>query len=100
MPKKSEKISIKNSVQEASGTTEEEPEGCHPLPGGQVARPHPWPRHQGAWVVGPTSGAPFGLFLPLAQKPSRRIPQREIPLCSVVVALPRSGAPEDLFPTP
>src|SRR3954463_4695462 len=35
----------KISVQEASGSTEGEPEVGHPLPDGQVAWTHPWPFH-------------------------------------------------------
>src|SRR3954470_726449 len=65
MPEKFRKIRIKISVKEAFRATGEESEGGHPLPGGQVARPHPWPRHQGAWEVGPTSGAPlWPIFTP------------------------------------
>ena len=34
------------------------------------------------------------------QKPSRGTPHRDFHLCSTAVALPRSGASEDLFPAP
>ena len=44
---------------EASETPKEGQGGPTWHPGGQVARPHPWPRHQGAWVPG---GAPWPSF--------------------------------------
>src|ERR1041385_7369267 len=40
-----------------SGITKGE-RGATPLPGAQVARPHPCPHHQGAWEVGTPPGAP------------------------------------------
>src|ERR1041385_1889488 len=34
--------------------------GC---PGGHPARPHPWPRREGAWTHGATPGSPLGLYI-------------------------------------
>ena len=81
-------------------------------PEGGPGGPHLAPRRPGGAappLAAPPGrlGTPGGPWLPplayitsSSQKPSRRTPHHEIPLCSTAAALPRSGAPEDLFPAP
>ena len=70
--------------------------GAH-LPGALVTRLGVGPRHLAVWEG---FGPPSAYFYPSSQKPSRRIPHREIPLSSAVATLRILGALEVLFPTP
>src|SRR3954465_14235887 len=49
------------------------PEDSQGAPGALLARPHPWPRREAAWVGPPHSGAlPRPLFIPVERKPQNR----------------------------
>src|ERR1041385_2644401 len=103
--KKCQKNSGKNtgkiSVQEASKRAREGPEGIQggarrppsaapllPAPGGRLGPlAHLWL-------------PPFAYLSPVTGKLRKRNPIPRTRLCSAAAALPRSGAPEDLFPAP
>ena len=70
-------------MMEASGTPKEGQGGPTRHPGGQVARPHPWPRHQGAWAHQVAPGSPLWPILP----PHSRNP-REEPRITIFTSVP------------
>src|SRR4051812_28849301 len=102
--KKCQKNSGKNigkiSVQEASRRARVGQRGARGDPGGHPARPHPWPRQGAPGAPGPPLAVPFAYLFSVTGKLLRQNPFSRSLLCSAAAALPRSGAPEDLFPAP
>src|ERR1041385_8965506 len=85
--KSTRKFREKYRKNQRTGSFAKRQRGARGAPGGQRARPHPWM-------------PPFAYLFPVTRNPRGRKPFSRSLLCSATAALPRSGAPEDLFPAP
>ena len=101
LPEKSRKNYIKISVPEASWHPKYSRRGATRAPGALVARPPSWPRRGGR--LGPPGlrrCPPLAYIYTASRNPRGRNPFSRSHLCSAAAALPRSGAPGELFPAP
>src|ERR1041385_2344157 len=62
--------------------------------------PTPGRARRAPGAPGPPLAAPFAYLFSVTGKLQRKNPISQTLLCSAAAALPRSGAPEDLFPAP